>query len=205
MGSSEPIIDSLFTLMNSQTTWVQPEWDVCVNYGCESSNVCWWYTCVQPSISGLQGLLNICGDYTAKHKTLFDCNKTTILFCPKKYKQPAPSNVFLNGVHVQFSNYVKYLGVLLNASLKDDDDIQRQVKSLYCAENKLRSTFSQCSHAVNALYHTPIACQCSAGVTIVTNAAIATGPALLETPQSSWINLIYYIKIFFSLRSQYFA
>jgi len=28
---------------------------------------------------------------------------------------------------------VKYLGVLLNASLKDDDDIQRQVKSIYCA------------------------------------------------------------------------
>jgi len=26
-------------------------------------------------------------------------------------------------------------------SLKDDDDIQRQVKSLYCAENKLRGTF----------------------------------------------------------------
>jgi len=28
---------------------------------------------------------------------------------------------------------VKYLGVWMNASLKDDD-IQRQVKSLYCAQ-----------------------------------------------------------------------
>jgi len=38
----------------------------------------------------------------------------------------------------------------LNASLKDDDDIQRHdVKSLYCATNKLRrGTFSQCSPAV---------------------------------------------------------
>jgi len=33
------------------------------------------------------------------------------------------------------------LGVWQNASLKDDDDIRRQVKTLYYAENKLRGTF----------------------------------------------------------------
>ena len=44
---------------------------------------------------------------------------------------------------------VKHLDVWINASLKDDDDIQRQVKSLYCAANKLRGTFDQCSPAVN--------------------------------------------------------
>jgi len=49
---------------------------------------------------------------------------------------------------------VKYLGVWINASLKDDDDIQRQVKSLYCAANKLRGTFDECSPAVkNILFH----------------------------------------------------
>jgi len=59
----------------------------------------------------------------------FNCNKTIgVLFCPKKYKQPAPSNVFLNGVRAQFFDQVKYRGVWINASLKDDDDIQRQVK-----------------------------------------------------------------------------
>jgi len=37
--------------------------------------------------------------------------------------------------------------------MKDDDDIQRQVKSLYCATNKLRGTFDQCSTAVkNTLF-----------------------------------------------------
>ena len=99
-------------------------------------------------ISGLQCLLNICGDYAAEHE-ITNCNKTIgVLFCPKKYKQPALSNVFLNGVRVQFLDQVKYLGVRINASLKDDDDIQRQVKSLYCAANKLRGTFDQCSTAV---------------------------------------------------------
>ena len=32
----------------------------------------------------------------------------------------------------------EYPGVLMNVSLKDDDDIQRQVKLLFCAVNKLR-------------------------------------------------------------------
>ena len=80
-----------------------------------------------PSFSGLQCLLNICGDYATEHEITFNCNKTIgVLFCPKKYKQPAPSKVFLNGVRVQFLDQVKYLGVWINASLKDDDAIQRK-------------------------------------------------------------------------------
>jgi len=59
---------------------------------------------------------------------------------------------------------VKYLGVWINASLKEDDDIQRPVKSLYCAANKLKGTFDQCSPAVeNTLFRaycmTMYACQ----------------------------------------------
>jgi len=102
-----------------------------------------------PSISGLQCILNICGDYAAEHEITFHYNETIgVLFCPKKYKQPAPSNVFVNGVRVQFFDQVKYLRVWINASLKDDDDIQREVKSLYCAASKLRGTFDECSPAV---------------------------------------------------------
>ena len=107
-----------------------------------------------PSISGLKCLLNICGDYAAENKIIFNYNKTIgAIFCSKKYKQPALSNIFLNGVRVKFLDQVKYLGVWINASLKDDDDIRRQVKSLYCAANKLRGTFDQCSPAVkNTLF-----------------------------------------------------
>jgi len=97
-------------------------------------------TCVfSPRISGLQCLPNIWGDYASEHQIAFNCNKTIgVLFCSKKYKQPALSTVFLSGVRVQFFDQVKYLGVWINASLKDDDDIPKQVKTLYCAGNKLR-------------------------------------------------------------------
>ena len=47
------------------------------------------------SISGLQCLLNICGDYAAEHEITFNCNKTIgVLFCPKTYKQPAHQMFF---------------------------------------------------------------------------------------------------------------
>ena len=42
---------------------------------------------------------------------------------------------------------IKCLGVWINASQKDDYDIQRQVKSLDCAENKHKSIFDQWSPA----------------------------------------------------------
>jgi len=55
-----------------------------------------------PSISGLL-LQDICSDYAAEHEIAFNCNKTIgVLFCLKKYTQPTPSNIFLNGVSVQF-------------------------------------------------------------------------------------------------------
>jgi len=39
-----------------------------------------------PSISGLQCLLNICGDHATEHEIIFNCNKTIgVLFCPKKH------------------------------------------------------------------------------------------------------------------------
>ena len=114
----------LFRSAGKETFWTpHPQNDVCV---------------FSPNITGLQSLLNICGDCAAEHEITFNCNKTIgLLFCPKKYKQPAPSNVFLNGVRVQFFDQVKYLGVWINAPLKDDDDIQRQRRSQNEAEEAM--------------------------------------------------------------------
>ena len=112
-----------------------------------------------PSMSGFQCLPNICGEYAAEHETAFNLQQNNWCICYQKYIQP-PSNVFLNSIRVQFFDKVKYLGASLNASLKDGNDIQRQVISLYCAANKLRGTFAQCSTAVKTtlfrLYCTPI-------------------------------------------------
>jgi len=43
---------------------------------------------------------------------------------------------------------VKYVGVL--RAMKDDKATQNQAKSLYCAANKLRGAFAQCSSTVKS-------------------------------------------------------
>ena len=42
---------------------------------------------------------------------------------------------------LNFRKKVKYLGVYLTNALTDNDDINRQVRSLYCSTNQLKSAF----------------------------------------------------------------
>ena len=51
-----------------------------------------------------------------------------------------------------FQNHkkVKYLGVYLTNALTDDDDINRQVRSLYCSADQLKFAF----HAVRLMLKT---------------------------------------------------
>jgi len=64
----------------------------------------------------------------------------------------------LNGISVTFADQVKYLSVLLYTLLINENDMQRQVKSLYCAADKLGGTFAQCSNAVRNIMFCANAC-----------------------------------------------
>ena len=71
--------------MNSQNSWNQPEWDALlkiwlwfVNHMMFAADICVF----GPSTSGLQCLLNMCGDYAAEHEIAFNCNKTIGVFVP---------------------------------------------------------------------------------------------------------------------------
>ena len=104
-------------------------------------------TCAQSYSISTQRDSYICAEIA-----VFLLNMSDINFLRTAPHNPAQSNVFLNDVRVQFFDKVKYLGVWINASLKDDDDIQRQVKH--------SDTFDQCSPAAKVtLYFVPIACQ----------------------------------------------
>jgi len=58
-------------------------------------------------------------------KSLLIATKQLVFFFDQKSINNLPHHVFLNDVRVQFFDQVKYLGVWINASLKDDDGIQR--------------------------------------------------------------------------------
>ena len=62
-------------------------------------------------------------------------------------------NVYLNGKPLIYVVTPKYLGVYINNTLSDDDDILRQVKALYTRGNMLVNCFNRCSNQVkNCLF-----------------------------------------------------
>ena len=63
---------------------------------------------------------------------------------PNRYKLSIP-NVSLNGDNLVYTDSIKYLGVILNNSFKDDADIMRQLRCLYASSNILLRKFSHCS------------------------------------------------------------
>ena len=108
--------------------------------------------CFSPSIAGLQDLLDVCYSFFYKNGIVFNSNKSRCMqFLPKSFHLTNVPVVRLCNETLNFSKKVKYLDVYLTKTLTDDDDINRQVRSLYCSANQLKSAFSQCSFDVKNL------------------------------------------------------
>ena len=78
--------------------------------------------CVQPQYSGLQRLLDICGDYAAEREIPFNCNETLgEFFFVQKSINNLLHQIFLRMVYMyNFLTMWNTFAVLLSESLKDD-------------------------------------------------------------------------------------
>ena len=105
------------------------------------------------SAKGLRLLLDICCKYTDDHGIVFNGKKTNCLvFKPRKWRSPEPV-LSLNNTEIKIVNEIKYLGFVLDSYLRDDCDIKRQTRAVYCIANELPSNFYLCSkHVKNVLY-----------------------------------------------------
>ena len=85
---------------------------------------------VSLSSAGLQKLLSICDVYCASHSITFNVKKSVCMFfkCTVN-KHCDNSTVFLSGNQIDFVQEVKYLGVLLNPSMKTSIDVSRQTRN----------------------------------------------------------------------------
>jgi len=102
-----------------------------------------------PSVRWLQRILDVCQAYAESHGIIFNCNKTVCMtFTAKRAKSTATPVLKLGGQYVKAIDQYKYLGILLDTELSDDNNIQiqRQLRYQYCAANKLRASFSRCSN-----------------------------------------------------------
>ena len=115
--------------------------DMCINHVMYADDIC----LLAPSASAMQSLLDVCYDYGSDNDILFNPIKSVYtIFKPKAYKLYLPP-VFIGSDALKYVAESKYLGFSFCDSKQDDNDILRQMRTVYAKSNTLLRTFSHCS------------------------------------------------------------
>ena len=102
-----------------------------------------------PSSKGLQSLVKQCELYGVENDINYNQNKTVgMIIKPRNFKLNLTPVILLNGQKLKFVEKYKYLGVFVLSSFTDDDDLIRQMRSLYMRGNYLARNFRYCSEIV---------------------------------------------------------
>ena len=100
----------------------------------------------------MQKLLDICHEYGVEHDVICNPLKSVcIVFKPDCFSLKCPL-VHLGNNVLEYQEKVKYLGVLLNDKLNDNDDIMKQMRGLYARANSVLRKFAACSFEVKRLF-----------------------------------------------------
>ena len=107
---------------------------------------------VSLSSAGLQNLLSICDKYCASHSITFNVKKSVCMFFKSSVNKHCDyANVYLGGNHIDFVQEVKYLGVLLNSSMKTSLDVSRRTRKFYAQAIMLLRNFRYCGREVKCM------------------------------------------------------
>ncbi len=95
--------------------------EVCFNHIFYAGDLC----LLSPCAIALQTLLDICYEYGVEHDVIYNPLKSVcIVFKPDRFSLNCPFVHVWNNV-VEYQEKVKYLGVLLNDKLNDNDESRR--------------------------------------------------------------------------------
>ena len=137
------------------------------NIGCHLYSVCTNHlfyaddsVLLAPSPVALNQLLDICEKYSQDFEITYNTTKTVCMFIrPKHMCHIEPVKQFLYGSELNWVDVYKYLGCFITSDLKDDRDIRRQVRAIYCRGNMIIQKFSKCSVDVkNQLFRSYVSC-----------------------------------------------
>ena len=106
---------------------------------------------LSPSATGLSLLLHVCGKCGLEHDIRFNSKKSAVILFRNSFVMDFryPSFV-MNGESIKEVSFVKYIGNVISADMKDDLDIMRQCRQLYAQDNALARRFHMCSENVKA-------------------------------------------------------
>ena len=139
-------LDSLSTILNNSCTG-------CMINNCLVNHLFYADDSIllAPSPRALQRLLDICDNYAREFELTFNVKKTKIMcFKPKNLSKMCVPTFTLDGKDIDYVDKQKYLGVVLEEKLCDNNDMNRQMKSIYGRGNMLIKKFSICSTDVKA-------------------------------------------------------
>lgn len=104
---------------------------------------------LSPSSVGFQQLLNVCSEYGLKYDIKYNAKKSAVLICrTKDDKNLNFPDFHLSGQKLSVCREIKYLGHIITDQLCDDDDMNRQCRSLYGQANILVRKFHMCTDNV---------------------------------------------------------
>ena len=113
----------------------------CINHVMHADDIC----LLAPSALGLQKLLDVCYNFSQCNDVVFNSLKSVyMVFRPKRYKLFCPI-VYLHLDRLNRILQTKYFGYFLSEDQSDDEDIAKQMRTLYIRSNKLLRMFSYCT------------------------------------------------------------
>lgn len=103
-------------------------------------------TLLSPSAGGLQKLIDICEKFANDNYLKYNTEKSWCMcFKSKGMKLSKLPSVFLSNRLLEYRTSLTYLGVLLCDNFTDNNDVNRQIKSMYCRSNMLIRKFFKCN------------------------------------------------------------
>ena len=118
--------------------------NICVNHVFYADDLC----LITPCGIALQELLYICHSYSIIVDLDFNAKKVFFFaFTPRLFKLSL-LNLHINNIPILYVYSVKYLGFIFAGAHKDDNDILRQMRTLYARSNRLLRIVHYCNTKV---------------------------------------------------------
>ena len=118
--------------------------DQCINHVMYAGDIC----LLAPSAIGLQRMLDVCFDFSKRNDIKFNLIKSVCIVYKSKHNKLYCPNVRLDRNILEYIPCTKNLGFTFNMNSQDDDDMLRQMRTLYIRSNKLLRTIYYCSYEV---------------------------------------------------------
>ena len=95
---------------------------------------------ISPSLSGLQKMVNVCGEFGKENSINFNAKKSHCMYVGKDDTADL-SDIMLNDKPLSWKLSAKHVGNIINQSLNDNDDIQYKMQLFFQQLNRLLADF----------------------------------------------------------------